>query len=141
MLASWQQAPIGLLPIGFKTSKGVLMNVQKNMKHFQTMSATFWWAPSAQGKISPSVQEAIALSQQRNYNPSWGWYHGNTMYAATKSSKVPVGTIQYEKKWLSKASLKVNLGGAFGTQSQTQLDWTKSMDPRPDYYKYLPSYS
>lgn len=141
VLASWQQAPIGLLPIGFKTSKGVLMNVQKNMKHFQTMSATFWWAPSAQGKISPSVQEAIALSQQRNYNPSWGWYHGNTMYAATKSSNVPVGTIQYEKKWMSKAFLQVNLGGAFGTQSQTQLDWTKSMDPRPDYYKYLPSYS
>ena len=141
VLTSWQQAPMGLLPLGFKTSKGVLLHIQKNMKHDQSWSTTFWWAPSSQGKISPSVQEAITLSGQRNYNPNRGWYHGSEMYAATKSSKVPVGTIQYEKKWLSKAFLQANLGGAFGTQSQTQLDWTNSMDPRPDYYKYLPSYS
>ena len=36
---------------------------------------------------------------------------------------------------------KINLGVAAGEQSSSQLDWTSTADPRPDYYRYLPSYS
>ena len=35
----------------------------------------------------------------------------------------------------------MNFGAVLGTQSSTQLDWSKAADPRPDYYKYLPSYA
>lgn len=141
LFASWQEAPLGLLPIGFKKSSGVLLNAQKFFKKEQTISWSIWWNPSSQGKISPSVQEAFNLSHQRNYNPNQGWYKGRLWYAGTKSSAIPMSTIQYEKKWAPNGFLQANIGGAYGIQSQTQLDWTNTMDPRPDYYKYLPSYS
>jgi len=54
---------------------------------------------------------------------------------------VPVLSIRYEKKWIDKATVQINLGLALGEQGTSQLDWTSSADPRPDYYRYLPSYS
>jgi hypothetical protein len=54
---------------------------------------------------------------------------------------VPVLSIRYEKNWLDKATVQINLGLALGEQGASQLDWTSSADPRPDYYRYLPSYS
>jgi hypothetical protein len=38
-------------------------------------------------------------------------------------------------------STHFSLGVAFGKQSTSQLDWNKTADPRPDYYRYLPSYA
>ena len=32
-------------------------------------------------------------------------------------------------------------GYSFGNRSITALDWYNAADPRPDYYRYLPSYT
>ena len=137
----FQQAPIGILPIGFKNIKGILLSIDKQLRFQQSIGLTFWWDQAAQGKISPSVQEAFTLSSQRNYNPSWGWYKGNAFYPNAKQSNVPIAYFRYEKKWADKAMLQIQFGIAMGNQKRSQMDWTKTIDPRPDYYKFLPSYS
>ena len=135
-----QNTPNGLLPNGFKKIQGVAFSVDKVIKINNSIGIVFWLDHANQGKVSPSILEAYSLSNQRNYNPSWGWLGGQAYYPNHKQTNVPVVSLRYEKKWKERAILKINAGVAFGQQENSQLDWTSSADPRPDYYRYLPSY-
>ena len=137
----FQNTPNGLSPSGFKKIKGAAFSIDKNLKNNQSFGITLWWNQANQGKQAPSVLEAYTLSHLRNYNPSWGWLNGQAYYPNSKYTNVPVLSIRYEKRWADKASLQVNFGLAIGEQGTSQLDWTSTADPRPDYYRYLPSYS
>ncbi len=137
----FQYAPAASIPNGFKNLSGIAFSVDKQLKWNQSVGMTIWWDRVAQGKISPSVKEAFELSAQRNYNPSWGWYKGKPFYPNQKSGDVPITYFRYEKKWRDKIKFQLQFGVAIGVQKKSQIDWTKTLDPRPDYYKYLPSYS
>ena len=132
---------VGTVPFGFKNLNGFAISVDKILNRQQKMGFSFWQNGSSQGRQSPSTQEAINLSGKSNYNPNWGWYQGQAYYPSIKQNNTPVLMLYYEKKWEDRASVDLNLGYGWGTQKKGQLDWTKTRDPRPDYYKYLPSYS
>ncbi|MGI9138077.1 MAG: hypothetical protein ACR2IM_03465, partial [Sediminibacterium sp.] len=137
----FQNAPLASIPNGFKNLSGFAFSIDKQLNRNQSVGFTVWWDHMVQGKISPAVLEAFDLSAQRNYNPSWGWYKGMPFYPNQKSSKVPILYFRYEKKWEDKIIFQIQLGVAKGWQKKSQMDWTKTLDPRPDYYKYLPSYN
>jgi hypothetical protein len=136
----FQNTPHGLLPNGFKQMRGIVLSAQKKISLQQTIDFGFWWDNISQGKLAPSVLEAYMLSKKRNYNPSWGWYHGNAVYPNTKQSNVPVFALLYKFHLGEKLYGSSSWGIAKGKQQKTSLDWTSSFDPRPDYYRYLPSY-
>ena len=140
-LLVFQNTPNGFSPSGFKKLKGAAFSFDKSFYNNQSIGLTLWWNQTSQGKQAPSVLEAYTLSHQRNYNPSWGWLNGQAFYPNSKFTNVPVFSIRYEKKWTEKATVQIDLGLALGEQGTSQLDWTATADPRPDYYRYLPSYS
>ena len=137
----FQNTPNGFSPSGFKKIKGATFSFDKSFNNNQSIGLTLWWNQTSQGKQAPSVLETYTLSHQRNYNPSWGWLDGQAYYPNSKYTNVPVLSIRYEKNWSDKATIQINLGVAVGEQGASQLDWTSTADPRPDYYRYLPSYS
>ena len=137
----FQNTPNGFSPSGFKKIKGAAFSFDKSFINNQSFGLTLWWNQTSQGKQAPSVLETYTLSHQRNYNPSWGWLNGQAYYPNSKYTNVPVLSIRYEKNWSDKAAMQINLGLAIGEQGTSQLDWTSSADPRPDYYRYLPSYT
>jgi hypothetical protein len=136
----FQNTPNGSLPNGYKQVKGILLSAQKKISLQQTIDFCFWWDMINQGKLAPVVSELYSLSKMRNYNPSWGWYHGEALYPNSKQSNVPVFTMQYKFHLGDKLYGNISWGCASGKQQKTSLDWTSSFDPRPDYYRYLPSY-
>ena len=140
-LLVFQNTPNGFSPSGFKKLKGAAFSFDKSFYNNQSIGLTLWWNQTSQGKQAPSVLETYTLSHQRNYNPSWGWLDGQAYYPNSKYTNVPVLSIRYEKNWSDKATIQINLGVAVGEQGTSQLDWTSTADPRPDYYRYLPSYS
>ena len=137
----FQNTPKGYLPNGFKEIRGASFSIDKLFKNNHSLGFTLWWNQANQGKRSPSVLETYTLSHLRNYNPSWGWSEGQAYFPNHKQNNLPVLSFRYEKSWQDKALFQMNLGLAFGEQSSSQLDWTSAADPRPDYYRYLPSYS
>jgi hypothetical protein len=137
----FQNTPNGMSPSGFKKIKGAAFSFDKLFYNNQSIGITLWWNQTSQGKQAPSVLETYTLSHQRNYNPSWGWLDGQAYYPNSKYTNVPVLSIRHEKNWTEKAIVQLNLGLAVGEQGTSQLDWTSTADPRPDYYRYLPSYS
>jgi len=137
----FQNTPNGMSPSGFKKIKGAAFSFDKIFQNNQSIGVTLWWNYTSQGKQAPSVIETYKLSNQRNYNPSWGWLDGQAYYPNSKYTNVPVLSVRYEKNWTEKSTVQINLGLAAGEQGTSQIDWTSSSDPRPDYYRYLPSYS
>lgn len=136
-----QETPIGMLPNGYKQVRGALISVEKLVNLEQKVGFTFLLDINNQGKVSPSVKEAYELAKQRNYNPSWGWYKGKPIYPNSKYTNAPQFSLRHEKKWGERALLNSAVGMVVGFQKQSSLDWTNSFDPRPDYYRYLPSYA
>jgi hypothetical protein len=136
-----QKTPLGYLANGIKDRQGFLLSVEKIISAKQQIGFSFWWSPVMQGKRAPTVQELYTLTKDPLYNPSWGWLDGKPFYANTKKSNAPVMSLHYDFHTKKDNLIQLNLGVVLGTQSSTQLDWSKAADPRPDYYKYLPSYA
>ena len=136
-----QKTPLGYLANGLKNRQGILFSIEKSIATNQQFGFSFWWSPVEQGKRAPTVQEVYTLTNNNLYNPSWGWLDGKPFYANTKKSNAPVMSLHYDIRTKKENLIQFNLGLVLGTQSSTQLDWSKAADPRPDYYKYLPSYA
>lgn len=136
-----QKTPLGYLANGLKNRQGILLSIEKSITSHQQLGFSFWWSPVKQGKRAPTVQEVYSLTKNTLYNPSWGWLDGQPFYANTKKSNAPVMSLHYDIRNKKDNLIQFNLGVVLGTQSTTQLDWSKTSDPRPDYYKYLPSYT
>ena len=139
--ANYQKTPTGFLANGLKDRKGFLISVEKSISPKQQLGFSLWWSPVVQGKRAPTVKEMYTITKDALYNPSWGWRSGQAFYANTKKSHAPVMSLHYDFNTNKGNLVQFNLGGVLGTQSTTQLDWSNAADPRPDYYKYLPSFS
>ena len=138
--ASFQQSPEGLFSNGYHKAVGAVFVVQKKFTNNRILSFSLIWNWADQGKSASSVNEMFLLSQNRNYNPSWGWFHRQLYFPNTKQTNAPIFNIKYQKKWSEYKTLAISNAIIVGMQSQSSLEWTKSADPRPDYYRYLPSY-
>ena len=135
-----EDAPFGILPNGFKQSLNLFFSIDKTFNSNASLGLSLFWNISDQGRAATTTNEAFTLSQQRAYSPNWGWYHQKAFFPSTRQANVPIITLRYQKKWNERTWMSVNNGIIFGKESQSNLEWTNAADPRPDYYKYLPSY-
>jgi hypothetical protein len=109
-----------------------------NSKHLLSLIA--FGAPTENGRQTGSVQEAMDLSGSHYYNPAWGWQNGKKRNANTAKSHQPVFILNHDYRINNNTTLVTAAGYSFGERATTALDWYNSADPRPDYYRYLPSY-
>lgn len=126
--------------LGLRTNQGVALSINKLLAKKQQISFSFWFNNRFQTKQTTSTKEAILLSGNSIYHPGWGWTHGQILFPFTKSSQLPFGLLQYDKMIDTRTHLQLNWAFAMGRQSNDGLEWTSVRDPRPDYYKYMPSY-
>ena len=93
------------------------------------------------GMQSNSVQEAYDLLGNNYYNANWGWYQGKQRNARVRTQCEPTFLLTHN---FNSANNKINVqttaGLSFGFNNTTSLNWYDAQDPRPDYYRYLPSY-
>ncbi len=126
--------------LGKKTLNGFAFSVEKSFSKQGYFSVGFWYNQLYQTKQSPTVLEAVQLSGNRMYHPGWGWYKGQLVFPNAKNSNLPFVQLHYRKIIHPKQRFQILAGFAKGNQSIDGMDWTSTKDPRPDYYKYLPSY-
>lgn len=126
--------------IGKRALNGFVFSMDKTFSKNQYVSFGFWFNHRYQTKQSPTVLEAIQLSGDKMYHPGWGWSNGKLAFPNAKTSKLPIIQFQYERTLYERHRFQIDWAVAMGVQSVEGLDWTSVKDPRPDYYKYLPSF-
>jgi hypothetical protein len=96
--------------------------------------------PTESGRQAASTDEARQVSGTNFYNPYWGYQNGKKRNSSVAKSFQPFGILTHEWKISPKANLITAASYTTGDRSTTALDWYNAPDPRPDYYRYLPSY-
>ena len=92
------------------------------------------------GLRSGSTEEAFTLTGDRLYNPTWGRQDGKVRNSRNRSEAVPFVAVGYEMPIGGATHLSITFGGDYGRRGYTSLGWYDAMTPRPDNYRFLPSY-
>ena len=122
-------------------SVSYFLSVQKMFKK-QSLALTAFGVPTKQGKATVTTQETYDLAGTNYYNPNWGYQNGKIRNARVEYRHQPVFILTHEWQPKDNMNLTTAVGYSFGERSVTNFDrgFSSDIDPRPDYYKYLPSY-
>ena len=116
------------------------LGVDKKINDKHLLSLVFFATPTENGRQGASVQEMQDLAGTNYYNPYWGYQNGRKRNASIARTSQPITILTHEWKAAPKTTLTTAASYMFGDRSLTGLDWYNAPDPRPDYYRYLPSY-
>ncbi len=114
--------------------------VDKRFNDRHLLSFVAFATPTENGRQGSSVTEMIEIAGNNYYNPYWGYQNGKKRNASVGKSFQPVGILTHDWKISDKSTLVTAGSFSYGKRSTTGLDWYNAADPRPDYYRYLPSY-
>ncbi len=131
----------GYVPGTYYEGWGYFAAVDKKLGQKQLLSLAVFGAPTENGRQGASVSEMIDLAGTNFYNPNWGYQNGVKRNASIGRTHQPVAILTHDFRISNNTSLVTAAGFSFGKRSVTALDWYNASDPRPDYYRYLPSYT
>lgn len=114
--------------------------VDKRFNDRHLLSLAVFGAPTESGRQGASVREMLDLANDNYYNPYWGYQNGKKRNVSIAKSFQPVGILTHDWKISDKTTLMTAGSVTYGNRSVTGLDWYNAADPRPDYYRYLPSW-
>lgn len=95
---------------------------------------------SYRGRSTASVQEMYDLAGTNFYNPNWGLQDGKKRNANIQRIHQPIYQFRYDYDNEENFSFTTTLAFQTGRSGNTALDWFNAPDPRPIYYRKLPSF-
>lgn len=130
----------GVIPGTFYNSGGYFLSLEKQFNPRHSLTLTTWGAPTQRATNSATYLECYDLAENNLYNPNWGWQDGKKRSSKIVETFDPTAIINWI--WKPKTGTSLNTGFAFRSvnYSTSALNWYNARDPRPDYYRYLPSY-
>lgn len=134
----WAQE--GYIPGTFYDGYSFYAAVSKKLNESNSIHVTVFGAPTSRGKAMPSTQEAMDIVGSNFYNPNWGYINGEKKNARVNNSFQPAAILTFKHNPDVNTRWNTSLGFQTGYNGNTALDWYNAMDPRPDYYRNLPSY-
>ena len=96
--------------------------------------------PGERGAQNASTQEVYDLMKDNMYNSNWGYQNGKVRNARVRKPFEPVIALRYLYTPSDSFEASATLLYRTGFNGYTALDWYDAPDPRPDYYRNLPSY-
>ena len=120
---------------------GYFLSAEKIINNNHAINLTAFGAPVKRSIQANAVQEVYDLLGDNYYNANWGWYDGKQRSARIRTIHEPVIMFtHYYKSNENKYNITSTLAATFGRNGSTALNWYDAPDPRPDYYRNLPSY-
>jgi len=127
-------------------SLSYMLSVEKlfGEKNQHSLSFITLGAPTERGQNSANTDEVFSLTGSINYNPYWGYQTVNGQKRMRNSRTVksfdPIGILSYDWKIDDCQHLRVGAAYHYSFYSNSSLNYYNVPDPRPDYYRNLPSY-
>lgn len=112
----------------------------KRFNDAHRLSMTAFVTPGNRGAQNASTQEVYDLMGDNMYNSNWGYQNGKVRNSRVRRTFEPVITLKYDYTPNEDLSVSATLLYRTGYNGYSALDWYDAQDPRPDYYKNLPSY-
>lgn len=119
---------------------GYFFSAEKRFGTNHRLSLITFGAPTERSQSSALTQEVVNLTGSINYNPYWGYQNGKVRNSRVVKAFDPTAIASYEWKISDKQIFKAALGYHYSLYSNSALTFYNAPDPRPDYYRNLPSF-
>ena len=137
---STRQGGNGYVDGVYYNAYGYFASAEKVFNSRHRLSATILGAPTTRGAQQASTQEAYDLWGDNYYNPNVGLQGGEERNSRVRRMHEPIAMLNYNWQISENTNLSVATSVRFGFNGYSALTWYKGEDPRPDYYRKLPSY-
>ena len=129
----------GIIGEGIKYySLGYFLTAEKIWDNARLKFITFG-APTERGQNAAVTQEVYDLTGSIYYNPYWGYQNGQVRNSRIVKSYDPTVIAAYEYKIDENQFIKAAVGYHYSMYSNSAINFYNAPDPRPDYYRNLPS--
>lgn len=123
----------------FYDANSFFISAEKKFNSKHSLNFTALDAIYQRGVAGGSTQEVYDLVNDKYYNPYWGYQNGEVRNSRVRSNNKPLFTVNHNWTPSEKLNIQTTTGYWFGKGGYTALNWQDPQDPRPDYYKKLPS--
>lgn len=124
----------------FYNSAGYFLAAEKIFNPKHSLSLVTYGAPTKRGQASASTQEVYDLAGSIYYNSYWGYQNGKKRNSRVVKSFDPTTILTHDFKISETQRLRTGLAYHYSWYSSSALDFYNAPDPRPDYYRNLPSF-
>lgn len=131
----------GYVPGTFYDAWAYFLSAEKQLNKQHSIELTAFGAPIRRGKSSGATQEMYDLAGTNYYNSYWGYQNGKMRNARVSNTHQPMLIFSHYWTPNEKTELHTAFSYQFGRNGTTALDWYDTRDPRPDYYRKLPSFA
>ena len=136
---STRQGGNGYVDGVYYNSYGYFAAVEKQFNPKHRLSLMVLGTPQQRGAQQASTQEAYDMFGSNYYNPNVGIQDGKLRNTRVRRSHEPIAMLNYYYDINEKTRFSAATSVRFGYNGYSALTWKDGTDPRPDYYRYLPS--
>ncbi|MBW6483856.1 MAG: TonB-dependent receptor [Vicingaceae bacterium] len=115
------------------------VSIEKKINDKHSLGFVGFGAPTVQGRSSITTQETYTLTGNNYYNSYWGYQNGEKRNSRVRNTHQPYLMLNHYFDISKKTHLTSSLYYTFGKSGNTRLNWNNTADPRPEYWKNLPS--
>ncbi len=123
----------------FYNSGAYFFSAEKFFDEHHSINIVTYGAPTERANSSALTQETVDLTSIY-YNPYWGWQDGKKRNSRIVYSFDPTLILNHDWKIDENQNLKTGVAAHYSMYSNSALTFYNTPDPRPDYYRNLPSY-
>lgn len=123
----------------YYNSYGYFASVEKLFGTKHRLALSILGTPQQRGAQQASTQEAYDMFGSNYYNPNVGFQDGKLRNTRVRRTHEPIVMLNYIFDISDKTRLTAATSVRFGFNGYSALTWKDGADPRPDYYRYLPS--
>lgn len=123
----------------FYNSFSFMLGAEKRLGDSHAISLNIWGAPTERGQQGASTEEAYHLANSHYYNPYWGYQNGHRRNSRVVTEFSPSALFTWDWDINDKTKLTTTAALTWMNYASTALSYNNAYNPRPDYYKNLPS--
>ncbi len=139
--ASHSYADQGYVKGTYFQGNSYFLSIDRKLGRDHLLNFVALGSPQKRGRSTGAIQEMYDLAGSNYYNPNWGYQDGKIRNSREYIIHQPITMLRHDWRVSNKTNISTTIGYQFGNYGSTRLDWYEAPDPRPDYYRRLPSYA
>ena len=135
----WANMETSYIEGTFYNSLSYFFGAEKKLNDQHAISLVTWGNPTERAGQGASTDEMYWLANNRYYNPYWGYQNGKKRSSRIVNDFQPSVMLTWDWNINEKSKLTTSLTGRYSYYKNTRLNYNNSENPKPDYWKNLPS--
>ena len=123
----------------FYNSLSYFFGAEKKLNDKHALSIVTWGNPTERATQGTATDEMYWIANSYFYNPNWGYQNGKKRSSRVVTDFAPTAMLTWDWNISQKSKLTTSLTGRYSIYKNTRLNYNGGENPRPDYWKNLPS--